>query len=313
MVMEKNNDLSALRPRSSQAAISAGYRLFVSNFKHLFRASWLLAVIYALTMGVFACHFFQNVLPLLYQSNGLTGNSTTLVIGGALLLLFILIAAAFASVGFHAMSVHKDTGAIPRPARWYGLFHAGIAMRTIVSALWIVATVTVATAVLVGVSYGMKQMTGVSTLTDSVTSMTVLAVVTILILTAALPLAYSVVSGIVFKKKFGWRTPVEDYGKGIRHLGKLFLIALVVVIVTLLLTFVGQMPGHVLTIAHLLAQAGHAQGDPLGMPDNIGLITFGVFTLTGFIQAYIHLSTIFPFYYAVGGEEQNQQTATTTT
>ena len=142
--------------------------------------------------------------------------------------------------------------------------------------------------------------------------MVTLSVVALLLLTAALPLTYSVVSSIVFKKKSDWMSPVKDYGKGFHHWGKLFAITLVVGIITLLLTFIGQLPNHVLTIAHLLAQAGHAQGDPLGMPDNIGLINFGIFTLTGFIQAYIHISTIFPFYYAVGGQEQSEQSTTTT-
>ena len=41
-------------------------------------------------------------------------------------------------------------------------------------------------------------------------------------------------------------------------------------------------------------------GDPLGMPDYLPLMTFIAFFVAGFVQAYVHLASIFPFYYAFG-------------
>ena len=47
--MEKNNDLSVHHaPRSMQAVLSDGYRLYAQNFTRLVHSSWIQAVIYAL-------------------------------------------------------------------------------------------------------------------------------------------------------------------------------------------------------------------------------------------------------------------------
>ena len=48
------------------------------------------------------------------------------------------------------------------------------------------------------------------------------------------------------------------------------------------------------------AYAGMFMGDELGMPDYLPTLTFVAFTIAGFIQAYVHLITVFPFYYAYG-------------
>ena len=43
------------------------------------------------------------------------------------------------------------------------------------------------------------------------------------------------------------------------------------------------------------------------MPEYIGRLNFAVFALMGFLQAYIHLSTLFPFYYLYGSIEQQEK------
>ena len=45
--MEKEKEDILLKDRSSRACISAGYRLYMSNFKRIFRASWLAALFFA--------------------------------------------------------------------------------------------------------------------------------------------------------------------------------------------------------------------------------------------------------------------------
>ena len=56
-------------------------------------------------------------------------------------------------------------------------------------------------------------------------------------------------------------------------------------------------------IANIKAYTGAAMGDPLGMPDYLPTLTFIAFTIAGFVQAYVHLVTLFPFYYAYGSIE----------
>jgi hypothetical protein len=54
------------------------------------------------------------------------------------------------------------------------------------------------------------------------------------------------------------------------------------------------------------AQAGILMGDPLGMPSYMGWLAFLVFTLSGFIEAYVILSLLFPLYYMAGTIEQHE-------
>ena len=50
--MEKDKEDILLKDRSSRACISAGYRLYMSNFKRIFRASWIAAIVFAALVSV---------------------------------------------------------------------------------------------------------------------------------------------------------------------------------------------------------------------------------------------------------------------
>ena len=219
----KERNLMVLRFRSTQAIIGDGYKLFFNNFRHIFRASWLIAIVYALSMGLVGWHFMS-----------LTELSLT---SAAIILLFLFAALLLASTVFDALREHKQTGVISRPRHWYGRF-------SVKSFLQMIKT--------------------------------------------------------VFKM-------IKHINLAFPHLGMLFVVVLMTAIVTMFFTLIGQLPAIVLTIANLQAHAGFAEGDSLGLPDNIGIINFATFTVTGFIQAYIHLSTLFPLYYAWGSIKAQKQ------
>ena len=100
--------------------------------------------------------------------------------------------------------------------------------------------------------------------------------------------------------------PFQGYARGLRHWGLLFAVLFVVYIFTELLTLVCELPAVIIAIANSEAYAGLALGDPLGLPEHIVPWTYCVFALAGFIQAYVHLSTLFPLYYAYGSIEQQE-------
>ena len=95
--------------------------------------------------------------------------------------------------------------------------------------------------------------------------------------------------------------------KGLRYFGLLFATLLLTGIITSLLTFFCELPGFIIGTANIKAYTGAAMGDPLGMPDYLNTLTFVAFTIAGFIQAYVHLVTIFPLYYACGTIAQREQ------
>ena len=49
--MNENSELNAHRVRSIRAIIRDGYLLYTNNFKKIFRATWLIAIVYALAFA----------------------------------------------------------------------------------------------------------------------------------------------------------------------------------------------------------------------------------------------------------------------
>ena len=111
--MEKDNEGILLKDRSSRACVSAGYRLYMSNFKRIFRASWLAALVFAVlvsvggTMMILRPQLALIVLPVI-----------------------VLIDALFATYGFSVLKQHQETGAIGWTAHWYS-FNSHIFVRTL--------------------------------------------------------------------------------------------------------------------------------------------------------------------------------------
>ena len=95
--------------------------------------------------------------------------------------------------------------------------------------------------------------------------------------------------------------------RGLSYFGLLFATLLLTGIITSLLTFFCELPGFIIGVANVKAYAGAAMGDPLGLPDYLHTLTFVAFAIAGFIQAYVHLVTIFPLYYACGTIAQREQ------
>lgn len=84
------------------------------------------------------------------------------------------------------------------------------------------------------------------------------------------------------------------------HFGLVFSVLFIVAVFTLLALLLTTLPAIILAIANSEAQTGVLMGDPLGMPGYMTSLTLVVFTVAGFIQAYILLSALFPTYYIYG-------------
>lgn len=50
--MEKENEESLIKSRSSRACIASGFRLFLGQFKRVFRATWIHMLVFAVVSGV---------------------------------------------------------------------------------------------------------------------------------------------------------------------------------------------------------------------------------------------------------------------
>ncbi|MBO7110264.1 MAG: hypothetical protein J6V97_09275 [Prevotella sp.] len=85
-----------------------------------------------------------------------------------------------------------------------------------------------------------------------------------------------------------------------RQLGRLVSICLVMLLAVLVTTMLFMLPAVVMAIANIEASTGRAAGDAVQMPENLFTMNFATFAVCGLLQAYIHLTTLFPLYYLWG-------------
>lgn len=85
-----------------------------------------------------------------------------------------------------------------------------------------------------------------------------------------------------------------------RQPGRFISVCLVMLLVVLVTTMLFMLPAVVMAIANIEASTGRAGGDAVQMPENLFAMNFATFAVCGLLQAYIHLSTLFPLYYLWG-------------
>lgn len=226
--MEKNNDLSVHHaPRSMQAVLSDGYRLYAQNFTRLVRSSWIQAVIYALTTGACVTYYYTRLLPLVLSHDASMLTTLAIWLGTGVIFLLAAILFAFAG-GVAPLHDHFQSGAIHSPRRWWGRWPWRLMLK-----------------------------------------------------------------GLTTLPRMLWQV--------IRHqLGALIVVTLVTALVTLVASAILELPALILSTANMQAQVGLAAGDAVDLPENFAWINFATFSFCGLLQAYIHLSTLFPLYYVWG-------------
>ena len=188
--METEKKEIEIKLRSSQACIREGYQLYTGNFRKIFRATWWVAIVFAVLQAG------ASALPVL--------------ISPALLL----------------------------PALVLGI---------VAVVIWVIAA-----------NWRMKKRQ---------------------LLKPLRPLAFS-----------SW----------FRHGGKVFIVTIVCITIVAILTLLTALPTVILMAANWQSQIGMLNGDPSGMPNHVRWMSLGVFVIAGFIQAYVWLTMVMPFYLMKG-------------
>ena len=280
--MEKDKEDILLKDRSSRACISTGYRLYMSNFKRIFRASWFAALLFAIVIS--ASGTMMILRPRLAPFSAL---------------LLIIVEVLFTSYGFSALKQHQQTGTINWAPRWFNL-DVPIFVRTLKA--WLNMIVIY---LLVFVF-----MAGVATLSalylSSYTAIGLICLIGLLAGIFLLPLAYTNTRYVLTDGVGYWKDLRERYGMGLRRWGFIFLVFFVTALIISVFSLITSLPAVILTIANQTATIGYLTGDPLGMPSYIPWLAAVVFLLIGFIQTYVMLSFLFPIYYMYGSIEAHE-------
>ena len=305
--MENKNELSVFRSRSSRACIGSGYQLYVGNFYRIFRASWVVAVVYAIACSLFTSFSVSGSPQLTAMSvQGVTAEAMqSFAIQGAIglgaLLLFILSAITMASYAYAAFGEHLRDGIITRPAKWYGRIDRHALLRTMKAVAWGVIICLVLGMLWSALAIGCMKV--LSPITARILFMLIIIVTLVL----ALPLLYTMQRYILTPGTHFLGLLSPTYATSLRHIGSIFTVALMVSIGVSLLCSLTELPAIVLFLANMNSQLGVMIGDAAGMPAYMTWLNLIVFAIAGFIQAYIHLSSLFPLYYLYGKIEAEEK------
>ena len=297
-----NEHEEVLKIRSVRGTVTAGFLLYLGNFRRILKHTWLPALVCALVSTWYNMVSF-TMLPQLITTNGkVQPFGSTLVpmmeISG-LSLLNALVSLAFLAYGFSLLSHHREQGTIPSPTGWLTRPDWHMLFRTFLCAVVCIAVLTVCQGLaLAPIAYGV--------LRQSVTAIAIGVLTGLAFMVLLLPLAYPTMRYVTSRDTRLFVILGPGYRQGLRRWGYLFGVLLVTMIITLLALVITTLPSLVLALANVKAQTGTLVGDPLGMPDYMTSMSFFVFLLAGFIQCYVVLLLHFPVYYMTGSIEKQE-------
>ena len=286
--MEKEKDDILLKVRSSRGCISAGYRLYTGHFKHIFRYSWVAALIFALFCSVSGAMMIMmpRMIPLTAA-------------------ILIIVECLFASYGYSVLKQHQTFGNILRPTKWFSI-DTHIFIRTIKCWLCMFVILLVVGIIIAGLSVIAVKYLDYS----AYTAVGFFTLGSLILIGLLLPLSYITMRYILNDGIGFWKQFKIGYGVGMRRWGFIFIVVLVAFIVELLLMMLLSLPATILSMANTQSMFGVAMGDPYALPSYMPALAAGTFLIIGFLQAYVMLSVLFPIYYmygAIDAQEQEKQ------
>ena len=316
--MEKNQDLTLMKPRSYRSVLADGYRLYNENFRKLFKASWILAIVYALCCGAFgtltAIKVPELTLALMQQLSSIQGffaetaKTYALTIAGIIGLLLLAIAAmsmASATI-LNKLKEHKDTGTISTPPYWLTTSPAmmGRSLKGVFLTILVLIIPMLLFIGMVAITESVKPQALIGHLTTFIVA---LCIVCIIIVILVQPLMYVLMKYVMEAPCKYWKTLSANFGCGMRHWGSLFLVFFLSMLLVQLIGLVIMLPSHILSYANQQAHMGLLIGDPLGMPSYMSTLTFATFTLCSFIEFYVSQVMLVHNYYIYGSIDTKEQ------
>ena len=309
--MEKIHDLTLMKARSYRSILADGYRLYNGNFRKLFKASWILAIIYALSCGAFgtltAIKVPELTLAVIQQLTAMQGvfvetakQYALSVFGiiGLLLLAIATLSLASATI-LNKLKEHKDTGIITPPPHWLTTSPAMMG-RSLKGTFLTLTVMGIPLLLFFGLMTVADLLSPQFIVRHLTTTLVTFIVCTTIVLLLALPLMHVLMKYLMESPCAYWKTLTNNYGRGLSHWGTLFLVFFVSTLIVQLISLVVMLPSHILNYANQQAHQGLLIGDPLGMPSYMTALTFATFALCSFIQFYVSQVILVHNYYIYG-------------
>lgn len=298
--MEKENNYTLLKTRSARSCVAEGFRLYTEQFRRVFRYTWPAALLFAVAAGLLNAYYVSTFPQIVAESMvRRLASGRMMTAAGIVLVGYVLCSAAycfFCSYAFEMLRVHAGTGELPRSDKTLH-WHLPMFWRVLKVFLWGL----VFSSICFGTLYGIGFL--VMALFSHYVAMGAFALVAVALLVLMLPLSYVFTRYLLTPRVHFASILVSSYARGLRSLGLLFTAALATVIIVAVLSLLTSLPGIVLYAANITSLTGVVNGDSAGMPAYMAWLTIFVFIFVAFIQAYISLSALFPFYFTYGSIE----------
>ncbi len=312
--MENKTEDILLKSRSVSSSIAAGYRLYTRHFKKVFHASWIYALLYALTYGVtgtIMVIFLPRLLLLMLNAGSPAAPAAILQYAGiSTVLAFFTFSGSFFKLLFYSNGIsllkqHLSTGTVPHPAKilscdWHTVWR-------LFKALLSMSVITAVPVVLFAILYVFKLNESLLQPSAHILTLSLTALFFLFIILMMMPITYIVSKYMLRSETHFWPLLAKEYGIALRHFGFVFAVMLVILLVVAIAGFIILQPAFILTLANFRANMGYINGDPLGMPSYITPLTAGIFAIAGFCLAYIRMSALFPLYYMYGSIETQER------
>lgn len=316
--MEKQQEMTLMKPRSYRSVLIAGFRLYTENFRRLFKASWQMALLYAVACGVFGTlsviKIPEIVVAIIQQLNVYHGLFletlvqyliTFLQILGLLVVAIATLASASATI-LNKLKEHKETDVISIPPHWFSASPKMMG-RSLKGLFFTLLVILIPIILMIAAIAGAEAFSPQFVANHLITLTATFSIGLLIIILLSLPLFHVLMKYLMEAPCSYCHTLSTSYSRGMRHWGSIFVVFFVSTLLVEIAAFIIMLPAHILNIANQQAQMGVLIGDPLGMPSYMTPLTFITFMLCCFMEFYVSQVMLVHNYYIYGAIESKEQ------
>ena len=254
--------------RSPQSCISNGYRLYVSSFRSIFKASWPAALLFAVC--------FSGLVTVWLMQKGLVGLIVTFAVLG------LMCEIAFYSAGIR-------------------LFDSRASLkRVLIGMLSTLVSFLVIICVTGGIGYALALAINAIGGDKLVKIWWTIIPLTVIGGLLSVPLLFQMFRYILSDDKNYFKGLWKGFKTGMGHWTLLFSAFFISLIVIGIMTAIILLPANVLAIANYQSAYGQLYGDPAGMPGYVFPMTIIVMLIAGFAEAFIRMTGIYIMWFSYG-------------
>ncbi|MBP3776973.1 MAG: hypothetical protein J6I37_08305 [Prevotella sp.] len=308
-------EYALFKNRSYRGVISAGFGLYFSHFRLFFKASWVMAVIFAVVFATLemllsvqlpalSATIMKQELVLRTELSPEVAQQYLMAIGITLLLglLYVVVEALTTATVLNKLKEHHDTNTMMMPKRWFAISRRMMG-RTLKGYVFIILTVLAPVVLVVFLLVALHHLMPAATMT----LMIIVAVLFMLLGLMCFPMLFVFVKYVMNQGKSYFHLLRPSYIIGLRHWGHIFTTCLIGGMIVCVMAGICCLPAIILAQAHWISQEGFLNGDPLGMPDYINMMSYITYFLTGFILIYLCMPMLMIWYYMYGSIETYEQ------